>query len=101
MVEVELRNGSIRVNDEVVGSYSSGLQHFIFLNANPATDTYNMTFIEQGNTVTDSGNVLNASFFPQSNIGLTMQLISAGSSGSYRVDTVRMSERDGEDMPSG
>lgn len=101
MVEIEMRNGTIRVNDEVVGEYTPGQQHNIFVNANPADDTYGVTFIEPGNTVTDTGTVLNASFFPKSNIGLTMQLISASSSGSYRVDTVRMSERNPSASPSG
>ncbi len=101
MVEIEMRGGVVFVNGQSIGSYTPGQQHNIFVNANPGDDSYGVTFIEPGNTLTDAGTVLNASFFPQSNIGLTMQLISASSSGSYRVDTVRMSERNPAATPSG
>ena len=94
MVAIVLENGQIIVDGNQVGTYTPGQEHTIFVNADPATDQYQVTAtgaVSAG--INAIGTVDNPAFFPQGNIGLTMQLIRGGHAHSYKIDTVRMSER--------
>lgn len=101
MVEVELTDGVILVNDDQVGTYTAGERHLILLRASPSDDSFGFSFFADSGDHSTTGTVLNASFFPQSNIGLTAQLVSPNTSDSYVMDSVGMSERNPPDDASG
>jgi hypothetical protein len=102
MVTFILRDGQIIVNDEVIGDYEEGERHTVLMNANPADDSYSLSFVAPSGNHTASGTVANPGVFPRSNIGFQVQLFEGGSAASYRMDTIRMSERrPDDDMPSG
>ncbi len=90
IVVVLLEDGDIEVNGAVVGTYTPNQVHTISMSANPATDRFSFAAagaVSPGSST--SGPVSNPGSFPQSNIGLVVELTSGG---TYVMDTVRMSE---------
>ncbi|HKK18890.1 MAG TPA: hypothetical protein VJ952_09455 [Opitutales bacterium] len=102
MVELVFSDGQVAVNGEEIGTFEPGAEYTVLIRATPSNDSYGVSVLGAGVSGSTTGTVLNPSVFPQSNIGMTFQLIGGGASDSYVIDAVRMSERKPpEDMPSG
>ena len=94
LVELTFESGNIIVAGGVIGTYSSNQVHSVFINVDPVTDAYSVSVLGEGSpSVVASGTIPNPSDLPTGNIGLSFNLISGGSTASYTIDRVRMSER--------
>lgn len=100
MIRVELRNGEVRANDALVGSYTPNQTHSILLRATPSGDSFGISVTGAGSG-SATGTVLNPGDFPQGNIGLSMHLTGANADGSYVIDSVSMSERNPPERRAG